>query len=85
MAKLKAANQNTGTPPFGYEVAPDGRTLQLNVAEASVIVTIRDLRAEGLPVRAIAKRLTNLGFTSRRGRPFSHTQIVRVLARLKQT
>lgn len=85
MQALKAAKQNTGTPPYGYTVGPDGRTLELDPGEARVIIAIRDMAAEGVPVRTIAERLTDLGFASRRGRPFSHTQVVRILARLRQS
>lgn len=50
-------------------------------AYADLAPMMRELRADGLSARAIAERLNAEGHTTRRGKPWSHVQVMRVLAR----
>lgn len=50
-------------------------------AYTDLIPTLRDMRANGLSLRAIAARLDAEGHTTRRGRSWTPTQVSRVIAR----
>jgi len=56
-----------GQAPYGYRVAADGRTLETNPAEQTIVETIRELHAAGLSLRKIAAALTDRGFVPRSG------------------
>jgi len=69
-----------GKPPFGFALAPDGERLMENAAEQEVLITARKLRSGGHSFRAVARELSARGFRSRSGTPFSHMQVVRMVA-----
>ncbi len=50
-------------------------------ADVAVVSQIRELRAEGLSLRAVAERLNQLGYLTRTGRPWTGRQTLRVLQR----
>ena len=68
MQHKKANGQRVGTIPFGFDLAPDGRTLVENTDEQRVIREIRDLRASGKSYRRIARVLTERGIATKSGR-----------------
>jgi DNA invertase Pin-like site-specific DNA recombinase len=80
MAHLKSQNKKTGGyVPYGYQLAPDGKTLRALKREQLVIEQIRNLKASGLGLRAIARSLDDRGIHARSGERFHHTQIARIL------
>jgi len=78
LATKKGKGEKTGgSVPYGYTVA-DG-VLVAEESEQIVISFVRKLRQQGLSIRRIAYTLTSEGTFNRKGRPFQHTQIVRIL------
>jgi DNA invertase Pin-like site-specific DNA recombinase len=81
LAHKKAKGERTGTVPFGYTLAADGIQLVPHAAEQAVLVTIRELRAAGETLRAIAAELNRRGVATKGGKPWKHTTIDRILER----
>ncbi|CAN5901089.1 hypothetical protein BH11MYX4_BH11MYX4_01840 [soil metagenome] len=80
LAAKKARGERTGSAPFGYRLASDGKKLERDEREQAVIARANDLRASGLSTRAIVRALGTEGITSpRSGRPLNQTQVVRAL------
>jgi site-specific DNA recombinase len=78
----KRKNQRVGTIPFGKALADDGVNLKDNDVESQAIRLIRDLRAEGYTLRAIAKELESRGVLNKAGKAkWIHSQIQNLLAR----
>jgi site-specific DNA recombinase len=78
----KRRGEKTGAAPFGWKVGSDGKTLEPDEAEHSVVLRVVQLREEfHQPERQIAAQLKLEGFVSRSGLPLSQVQIHRVLAR----
>ncbi|MFH1463965.1 MAG: recombinase family protein [Pseudomonadota bacterium] len=67
--------------PYGYETAKDGETLVGNEAEQNVIRLVREMRAEGMPLRAIGARLTALGHHPRKGGAWAPQTISNLVAK----
>ena len=67
-----------GTAPYGYRIAED-RQLEPVEVEQRIIAEARRLRASGLTLRAVAKRLEVLGARSRSGRSFAAVQVSRMV------
>ena len=81
LAAKRARNEKTGGEcPYGYQLAQDGIRLEPCQDEQATIGAIRQLRAEGLSVRAIAAELGSRGIVGRTGRALSHTQVHRIVA-----
>jgi len=76
----KAANQRTGTVPFGYQVGADGRSLDENPNEQRVLSIIRECRAQGFTLRDIAEELNRQGINTRRGTAWRHQYVAGLLA-----
>ncbi len=53
----KSRGQRVGTIPYGFDLAPDGKTLLQNASEQKVIAEIRRLREIGYTYRDIAAEL----------------------------
>lgn len=71
----------TGTVPYGWRLAPDGVHLEEHPEEARAVVTLRELREEGVSIRAIASRLEATGAPSR-GSRWHPTTVARLLERV---
>lgn len=85
LAVKRAQGYRTGECPFGYEPGPDGK-LRPHAGEQAIIGQVKDLRATGLSVRAIADELRTAGVTSARaGKPLGHIQVWRMLRALDAT
>jgi hypothetical protein len=65
--------------PYGFALAADGVSLVEVEAEQAVIADARALRAAGLSLGAVAKRLASRGSVSRSGRVFLRQQIRRMV------
>jgi len=66
LAHKKAKGERTGSVPWGYRLAGDGRTLTPNEPELAVMALALALRLQGLTLRAIAEKLKALGHRNRR-------------------
>lgn len=80
LAVKRGRGERVGGIPFGYQLAGDGRTLAPHALEQRALAVVRELRAAGASVRAIAEALNRRGFRSRTGRPWVH-QSVHMLVR----
>ena len=63
----KAQGQRVGTVPFGFAVSLDGATLVPQFEEQRVLGLLRELRAAGFTLQAIADELNGQGLSTRRG------------------
>jgi site-specific DNA recombinase len=80
LAHKRSQGERVGEVPFGYRVGADGTHLEADEAEQTILGTLRDLRASGLSVRAIAEDLNRRGIRARDGR-WHHNSVWRVLRR----
>lgn len=65
MAK-RQRGERIGTTPLGFKTLADG-TVEVVKSEMAAVVRARELRANGLTLRAIADQLTHEGFHPKRG------------------
>src|SRR5713101_7922622 len=73
--------ERCGKMRFGYDLASDGKTLIPNRREQEAIELIRQLRAAGESLRAIAGKLNQGSIATKEGRPWVHTTVKGILAR----
>jgi len=78
MQHLKAQGRVVGAIPHGY--TRDGDRISPHDAEQRVVALARELRAQGMTLRAIADELAARGAFNRAGRPYHH-ESVRALLR----
>lgn len=85
-ARTKAALQakrekmeRVGSIPYGYRLASDGKMLVHDQAERTIIQGARDLKKQGLSLRAIAKGLAARGMVNRSGRSFNPKSVRSIL------
>ena len=72
--------ERAGNLPFGYSLNTDGRTLDRNEAEQTVLSVLGELRRAGYSQRAIAAELNRQGFTTRRGTAWRHQYVAALAA-----
>lgn len=78
MAHLRNSGRYTGGfVPYGFR--SEGGNLRVVAEEMNAIRCIHRLKAEGVSLRTLSKTLTERGITSRSGKPFSPTQLARIL------
>lgn len=81
MLDMRARRLYTGGPVrYGYRVAADGASLVVDEPEQAVLRAVRDLRASGLSLRAVAAALAERGMLTRSGTPFAASGISRLEA-----
>lgn len=80
LAAKRARGERVGTVPYGWTVSADGRLVE-SPAEQAAVTQVKALRARGLSLRTIVRRLREMGYTSRAGRSFQLTQVAHMLAR----
>ncbi len=78
LAAKKARGERVGTCPYGYRTTPSGH-LTPDADEQEIVATVRDMRATGLSLRAIAARLTARGIRTRGGSSFAANQVARIV------
>jgi hypothetical protein len=79
--KKKAKGEKTGgSLPIGKGVDAAGRLIDGDAAEVEALGIIRELRADGMSIRAIANELNARGVVSR-GKRWHATTVARVLSR----
>ena len=67
----KARGECTGTPPYGFRVGDNGKTLVADEGERETARRLCSLRGQGWPYRQIRDEAKRLGMTSRAGRPLT--------------
>ena len=80
LAVKKSRGERVGSIPYGYQLAADGRTLEANAAELRAVELVRELRGEGLTLRAIAARLEAAGCVPRGGAKWHPDTVARIAA-----
>jgi DNA invertase Pin-like site-specific DNA recombinase len=75
LAVKKAKGEQTGTIPYGYQLAADGKTLLESPDEQAVLARIRTLRDRGYSMQRIADALNADGWLTRRGTPWRQQYI----------
>jgi DNA invertase Pin-like site-specific DNA recombinase len=78
LAHKKANGEFVGNAPFGYQ--RDGARIRRDTAEQAVLRRMRELRAAGLTLRAVADQLNREGQRTRKGGPWAHQLIRNALA-----
>jgi DNA invertase Pin-like site-specific DNA recombinase len=81
LAVKKSRNERVGGVPYGFQLAPDGVALVLCAAEQEVLSLIREMRAGGSTLQAIAAALDGRGIHRRGGGSWDHGFISRLLSR----
>ena len=79
LAHKKAQGQRIGTVPFGYALADDGRKLVRQPDEQATLSLLREYRAAGCSLRAIATELNRRGLRTRSGAPWRHEYVRNLL------
>lgn len=77
--KASQGEYTGGWAPYGHRIAPDGGRLEPDTDEELVRVVARELRAQGLSLRAVAAELKRRGISSRTGRGFAPVQVKRMV------
>ena len=70
-AKRTRGERFSGHVPYGFALAPDGRTLTVNSDERRMLKLMRECRAAGFTWQGMADELNRTGFRTRRGTPWS--------------
>lgn len=68
-----------GRPPLGFELGDDGQLVRVE-AEHQALEMARELREQGLTLRAVADQLASAGFLNRHGRVFDSRQVARMVS-----
>ncbi|MEI9937275.1 MAG: recombinase family protein [Pseudomonadota bacterium] len=71
LAVKKSRGESTGTPPYGWRVAEDGKKLAEDPREQEVLRGLQELRARGWPYRQIREKATQRNWMSRARKPFT--------------
>lgn len=79
LAAKKAQGRCAGEVPFGYRKLESGM-LEENEEEQRIIRRVRELRALGVSLRAVAAKLAAEKLQSRAGKPLALTQVARIAA-----
>lgn len=74
----KSIGERTGNIPYGYDADENGK-LVTNPQEQRIIAEARGLRDVGYSLREIAESLNVSGFLTRRGSPWKHQYVARIL------
>jgi len=77
----RAEGKRVGEVPFGFSLAPDGKTLVESRQEREAIALALQLRAEGYSAAGIARELNRRGIPTKKGRLWTHVQVTRLLQR----
>ncbi len=65
LASKKARGERTGSVPYGFRLAADGKNLETDEREQEIVRLVRMLRDNGETYRAIAAELTARGLSPR--------------------
>lgn len=79
LAVKRGRGERTGSVPYGFRLAADGRSLEADPAEAEAVALARTYRAAGLTLRAIGERLAARGILPRSGRAWHPGTVARIV------
>lgn len=79
LAVKKSRGERIGGIPYGQKLAADGVHLESDAGELEKIRVARELRAEGLSLRAVGRRLAECGMLPRSGGRWHHETVKAVL------
>ena len=79
MAHKKSQGERVGSVPWGKTVAEDGKTLVTSETDKKLIARAKRLHREGKSVRAIAAKLAEQGYKTRRGAPMNKSTVHELL------
>lgn len=85
LTSKRARNERTGEIPYGKRLAADGKTLETDALEVSVIGLMRSLRECGLTLRQIAAWLDADEVPTKHGGRWSHSTIAEILRRCPES
>ena len=77
----KLEGKRIGQVPFGYSLADDGSTLVVSDQEQEAIAQALDLRSKGYSASGIASELNHRNIPTKKGKLWTHRQVIRLLAR----
>lgn len=77
----RAEGKRIGEIPFGYVVTDDSKTLIPDLSEQRIISQVKELKAQGLSLRAIARELNEQGVKGKKGGTWQATQVKAILGR----
>jgi site-specific DNA recombinase len=77
----KSEGKRIGEIPFGYNLAPDNKTLIPDLGEQRLISEVKSLKAQGLSLRAIARELNDRGIKGKKGGTWQSNQVKAILSR----
>jgi DNA invertase Pin-like site-specific DNA recombinase len=75
----RSCGERVGNIPFGYRLAADGKHLEPEPAEQALIAETRTLRLRRRTLREIATALNQQLHRTRRGSPWRHQHVARVI------
>src|SRR3989454_8544651 len=78
--KASQGEYTGGDVPYGRRVTPGGARSEPDLQEEAARAVARQLRAQGLSLRAVAAELHQRGIRSRTGREFAPVQVKRMVA-----
>jgi len=81
MREAKKRGQRVGHLPYGWRLASDGRFLEMNPVEQTVLAEVHRLRVRGYTLADIAARLNDGGIRTRHGRPWQRSAVGQLLER----
>ena len=81
LRQKSSKGERIGQIPYGYRLAADGVTLEPEPNDARLLEVVRDLRAQGLTLRAVADRLNATELRPKNGRAWSHSTVAALLRR----
>lgn len=79
LAAKRAKGERAGNVPFGFQLLPDGTTLEENPEEQEIMREIGQLHTDGLSTRKIALELNRQGRRTRRGSEWKCQNIMNLL------
>ncbi len=78
-AKRRRGERTSRFAPYGYQVADDGRRLEIQRDEQGILCMIQTWRGDGRPMRRIAADLNEIGIRTRSGAPWRFEYVRNVL------
>src|SRR5271168_2552558 len=79
MSHKRSNGERVGNIQFGYRLGADGKHVERDAAEQSVLDQIRSLRHGGHTLRGIAAALNQRALRTRRGSPWRLEHVARIL------
>lgn len=83
LAAKKRRGERVGAVPYGFQLDSSGDLIP-DDDEQAVLSRVGELRADGVSLRNVVKRLRSEGVTSRSGRPYGLTQVQRMAKRITE-